>query len=331
MKYKNFEILNYNKDFLKQHGRRYSKITCEQCGFEYMAHNNTIKSRYEKHNSHYCQFCVPKQSDMVNDLKYSLALRNSTSDNNKKIETICEQCSTVFSIGKTQLKNQIKKNNEILCNSCFRKLTPDPRSKVKIICDECNKEFTISYERASKRFIKYNKHLCLSCSKSGKNNPFYGKTFSNESLQKISNSKKEFYNSEKGKAEKEKQSLRQLTLLKPIYILDENEELILTTFRDQIILRDNFICKKCNKEYDDILLEIHHLDCDKNKRFDFNNVITLCTKCHRVFHILYGYGNNTENQFNSFLNEGSETIENAANRLKVSRVVFKGTQNGRPR
>ena len=72
------------------------------------------------------------------------------------------------------------------------------------------------------------------------------------------------YQSDDGKREREKQSIRQLKYLDPIYIYDDNDNKKLLCFRDQIILRDNFICKKCKNEYDDIILEIHHLDSVNN-------------------------------------------------------------------
>ena len=33
------------------------------------------------------------------------------------------------------------------------------------------------------------------------------------------------------------------------------------------------------------------------------NGITLCVECHKKFHMLYEYGNNTLEQFKKFINE----------------------------
>lgn len=53
-------------------------------------------------------------------------------------------------------------------------------------------------------------------------------------------------------------------------------------------------------------LNAHHLECwHKNPklRFDINNLICLCNKCHKNFHAIYSYKNNTTIQINEFLRE----------------------------
>lgn len=65
--------------------------------------------------------------------------------------------------------------------------------------------------------------------------------------------------------------------------------------------RGNYTCKCCGKRGGDIVA--HHLDgynwCIE-KRFDVDNGVVLCDKCHKLFHRKYGYGNNTKEQFNIF-------------------------------
>lgn len=65
-----------------------------------------------------------------------------------------------------------------------------------------------------------------------------------------------------------------------------------------VLYRDNYICQIC-KLYN-CNLNVHHLDgwnwCIE-KRFDINNGVTLCSACHIKFHKLYGYGNNTQQQY----------------------------------
>lgn len=69
-------------------------------------------------------------------------------------------------------------------------------------------------------------------------------------------------------------------------------------FVRQVLKRDNYTCLCCITKSGD--LNVHHLDgynwCEE-KRTDINNGITLCKKCHEDFHLLYGRGNNTKEQF----------------------------------
>jgi len=56
--------------------------------------------------------------------------------------------------------------------------------------------------------------------------------------------------------------------------------------------RDNYTCRACNRRY--VELQSHHILSYKNypdKRYDINNGVTLCTKCHIEFHKTYGYFN----------------------------------------
>ena len=69
-----------------------------------------------------------------------------------------------------------------------------------------------------------------------------------------------------------------------------------------VFKRDKFTCKCCGKH--GVTLNAHHLDGYDNfkeKRYDINNGITLCEDCHKEFHHIYGYGNNTKQQFEKFI------------------------------
>lgn len=53
-----------------------------------------------------------------------------------------------------------------------------------------------------------------------------------------------------------------------------------------------------------VYLHSHHInsyDVFINERFELNNGITLCQKCHDKFHTIYGHGKNTKFQFNEFV------------------------------
>lgn len=81
-------------------------------------------------------------------------------------------------------------------------------------------------------------------------------------------------------------------------------------WREEVFSRDGYTCKIC---YDDTggNLKAHHLDgfnwCIE-RRLDVSNGITLCDTCHEDFHKEYGYGDNTEEQFDEWVNERKAII-----------------------
>ncbi|EGI2114763.1 HNH endonuclease [Listeria monocytogenes] len=65
--------------------------------------------------------------------------------------------------------------------------------------------------------------------------------------------------------------------------------------------RDDYKCQVCGYNQK---LQSHHLNSyisDKEGRTDLDNGVTLCTGCHKEFHQTYGYGENTRDQFFTFL------------------------------
>ena len=77
----------------------------------------------------------------------------------------------------------------------------------------------------------------------------------------------------------------------------------INNWRNQVYQRDNHTCQLCNNRGG--TLNAHHLNAWNaypDERFDIDNGITLCTDCHTTFHKEYGYGNNTKEQFNEYLN-----------------------------
>lgn len=73
-------------------------------------------------------------------------------------------------------------------------------------------------------------------------------------------------------------------------------------WRVKVFIRDKRTCQTCGYKGQDI--NAHHLNgwnwC-KDERFDLDNGVTLCGDCHIDFHKIYGYGNNTKEQFNQYV------------------------------
>lgn len=74
-------------------------------------------------------------------------------------------------------------------------------------------------------------------------------------------------------------------------------------WRIEVFQRDNFTCQKCgiiNRSS----LNAHHKDAHHwcvERRYDTTNGATLCVGCHKEFHTMFGYRNNTEEQFDEWL------------------------------
>ena len=75
-------------------------------------------------------------------------------------------------------------------------------------------------------------------------------------------------------------------------------------FIKSVMQRDDFTCQACGRygEYGSGLCA-HHLNSynwDITNRTNKNNGITLCKTCHKEFHTIYGYGDNTKKQYTEF-------------------------------
>mgnify|MGYP002511606325 CR=1 FL=1 len=73
-------------------------------------------------------------------------------------------------------------------------------------------------------------------------------------------------------------------------------------WRKKVYERDNYICRCCGKQGG--RLNAHHLNgynWDKDNRYNVDNGVTLCEECHGKFHRIYGYGNNTSEQYQKYI------------------------------
>lgn len=76
-------------------------------------------------------------------------------------------------------------------------------------------------------------------------------------------------------------------------------------WRKSVYERDSYVCRCCGYDKGKIL-NAHHLngyDWDEEHRVDTDNGVTLCKECHKEFHDIYGYGENTLEQFKEYYKE----------------------------
>lgn len=91
-------------------------------------------------------------------------------------------------------------------------------------------------------------------------------------------------------------------------LTDEERENGRNTFenyqwRKDVYERDSYTCQNCGDSKGGNLVA-HHInshDIHKDQRYDIENGVTLCEKCHKDFHSKYGYGKNTRTQFSEWL------------------------------
>lgn len=77
-------------------------------------------------------------------------------------------------------------------------------------------------------------------------------------------------------------------------------------WRLKVYWKYKFVCDCCNsKRSKNIKMNAHHLNSfqlNKEQRYDVNNGVCLCEKCHWKFHGMYGNVNNTKEQYIEFKN-----------------------------
>lgn len=143
-------------------------------------------------------------------------------------------------------------------------------AKIKLQCDECGKE----YETIYRTYSRYSRN---------------GETYCNTCASKKFNSGERNWNWNCEKTKEEREQSRNYA---------EYHEFI-----RKVLARDNYTCVCCKRKKQ--MIEVHHLDGYNwciDKRIDVENAVSLCNLCHKNFHIAYGRGNNTKQQFIEWLN-----------------------------
>lgn len=83
-------------------------------------------------------------------------------------------------------------------------------------------------------------------------------------------------------------------------------------WRKQVFDRDVYTCQCCgarNGHGHFVRLEAHHIYNWENNidlRYSFQNGITLCSSCHKLFHSIYGLKNTNQQQLDTFISKFNE-------------------------
>ena len=167
-------------------------------------------------------------------------------------------------------RHMVKKGTKIFVK--VSDLPSGSHAEVNIQCDSCHQQYNMPY-KTYLHFLHQNGHIyCHKCAC------------------KLFNGGQNHYKWSDNKTDEER-------------ILGRHS-LEYTNFIKLVLKRDDYTCQCCGSVHGD--LKVHHLDgynwCVE-KRTDITNGITLCEECHNNFHSLYGYGNNTKEQFEEWFGE----------------------------
>lgn len=263
-----------------------------------------------------------------------------------KIKVNCVYCGNEVERYPSQVLNNVYCSRE--CRNTYFKIN----NTITFNCHLCNKLKRVRKANFNNKGNNFCSRVCKDKWQeqglTGENNPFYGKSHSEETKIKVSKTKKSMnltkhrahnYNKRPVKCSvcgkvifrnrytlsRNKNNFCSYNchgVWKSIYYVGENNhrwnpELSdddrtkrrkhedYYVFLKEVMLRDNYCCQLCGfySKWGKGL-NVHHLNgynWDKENRHNPDNGITLCKECHKEFHKAYGYGNNTKEQFDEFL------------------------------
>lgn len=285
---------NIEKNISEFHKRKTSKdgLTgrCKQC----------IKEGNAKYKKE-CEICGVTYNTHKKDSKYC-SLQCAGEGHKNRYEIKCDFCKASFS----RKKSRVSKNKNNFCsvecaNNYMKTIKGEDHfnySQQEVKCLQCGKKFSTSRYKVN----KYKNHYCSKeCSNKyksihlrGEGNPVYGKI-----LHTIRGENSPHWKNDL--TQEERENGRCIT---------GYGSFVLAVFR-----RDGFKCICCGYDKGKILVA-HHLNgynWDKENRINPNNAVTLCKNCHIEFHKIYGFGDNTKEQFIEFINNINMTIPSQAN------------------
>ena len=256
-----------SSNYMKKNKSSKETFVCENCGKELIKNRNTYNSKAKHH------FCSKECSGEYNTKQNTITLT-------------CSQCRQEFARPKSAFKEAehyfcslkcrkeyTKEHNKKYCSKCGKEM---PRNRQKDLCSEC-----LAEEKHNEKYIKFN---CAYCGK--------------ESERLKAHTKGEIlFCSQK--------CMGLYKRIDPTKLADVSKDPKIVDWSKKVISKFNNTCIKCGKHFDKGL-NAHHLnskDWDKDNMYNVDNGVPLCNECHQDYHMLYGYGNNTEEQFLEWYNE----------------------------
>ncbi len=100
-------------------------------------------------------------------------------------------------------------------------------------------------------------------------------------------------------------------------------------WRKKVYERDGYVCQVCGDSKGGKLVAHHKESWSGNKemRFDVGNGVTSCIGCHKEFHSVFGYGENTAVEWSEFLKskrvDGFKFVRPAKNSVRIVDLVGK--------
>lgn len=308
------ELITTEEDFNKNYCKGYKLLFKCKCGeiFE--------KNFYSFRNStKQCRKCSLDKGAKIRGSNQKLKYEDikeyidGENGNGCKLLTTKEEFKSIYiSNTTTKLTIRCKCGNEFKktfgnfkkgqkqCKECGRKNGAEKnKNRISVNCDYCGKSIEIT-----KGQMVYNYHFCgLECqykwrSLQMKNNKINEGRFLTDDIKK-----------KIGKANKGKLCGSNNPNYNP-NLTDEDRESRRNIpdyqeFIKEVYKRDNYTCQRCGDNKGGNLVA-HHLngyDTFKEQRTDVNNGVTLCNVCHKEFHSLYGYGNNTKEQYEEWISK----------------------------
>lgn len=269
-----------------------------------------------------CNYCgkefetLDKRKKFCNRSCYNGYNKENRSKYNSKLKLSCAMCNEEFFRFPSQVST---------INFCSRKCSLDfaKKDSVKYNCEICGTEKKMSRSDFEKSKHHYCSYKCsrrgFSKNYKGENSPFYeGVTLkcmqcSQDYVVKKSTIGRRKLNFCSKKCKNKWQSDNVVGKKHPNYNSEMSEFDRQTRreyteywkWRKSVYERDSYTCQCCGDSKGGNLVAHHYKNYSEHKelRTEINNGVTLCNKCHRKFHNVYGNKNNNKEQFDEFVSK----------------------------